>query len=82
MPKSRHSHRKPQPKRRQITPTTPVSTKQAVAQPAPAPKVVVSAPATAVATTQYPYITTELKGIGIVTGIIIVILVVLFFVLR
>jgi len=55
----------------------PVS-KPEVSAPSPA----VPTPTTAVATLRYPYITSELRRIGILTGIILVILVVLALVLS
>lgn len=87
--KSRHSQRKLSRRRRgKSRPvfSSPVSQQQAVAQPhkpaAPSKVVAPSAGVPVLTLARYPYIATELRRIGILTGIILVILVVLFLVLS
>ncbi len=83
MPKSRRSHRRPQPQKRKFTPAPAVTPEQPVAQTtqaAPAPKLAATARGAAVGAPQYPFIGAEMRGIGIVSGIIIVLLVILYFV--
>ncbi len=86
--KSRHSQRKLSRKRRRKNKpvfSPPVTQQQAVAQPykpvAPSKVVAPSAGVPVLTLARYPYIATELRRIGILTGIILVILVVLWKVL-
>ena len=92
--KSRHSKRKHsalrkrrKERQRSLVPTTrqPIPTQNSV----PAPpnnkvdaKVTIPAPTTTPATDRYAYVIDELKRIGILTGLILVILIVLALVLR
>ena len=87
--KSRHSQRKLSRRKRRkgmLVSSPPVTQQQAVAQPyKPAAPSKVAAPSAGVPVltlARYPYIATELRRIGILTGIILVILVVLFLVLS
>ena len=87
--KSRHSQRKLSRRKRRkgtLVSPPPVSQQQAVAQPykpvAPAKVAAPSAGVPVLTLARYPYIVTELKRIGILTGIILVILVALFLVLS
>ena len=58
-------------------------TYESVAQPeVSAPSAKVPAPSVKVTTVSYPYIVTELRRIGILAGIMVVVLVVLFFILS
>ncbi len=85
--KTRHSQRKLSRRKRKNLPVSPLpaTQQQADAQPyKPVDTPKVTTPSAGVPTpapTRYPYIFTELRRIGILTGIILVILVVLFLVL-
>ena len=60
-----------------------IAESESVPQPSkPAPGVRVSSPPAKAAIARYPFIATELRTIGILAGVIIVILIVLFFALR
>ena len=87
--KSRHRQRKisQSKKRRSMSVSPPLATQQPVeaqpSRPVAPPKVAAHSVRTPIPTSaRYPYIVTELKSIGILTGIILVILVVLFLVLS
>lgn len=85
MPKSKRSHKRiPKNKNRQITPIgSPAMSQPTTAQPdkpAATVKPVNSAPAVT-SLGGNPYVAGEFKAIGIVSGVIIVILVALFFIL-
>ncbi len=84
MPKPRHHKKIPQSKKRQVIPVVPPPVQPTSAQqskPAVPTKAVSVGGSSAASIAPNPYITTELKAIGIVAGILIVILVVLFIVL-
>ena len=87
--KSRHSQRKLSRRKRKISTSvsSPLATQQrAVAQPykpvAPPKVTAPSARVPTLTTARYPYIVTELRRVGILAGIMLVILVVLFWVLS
>jgi len=92
--KSRHGKRKyriPSKRRKEWQRSSAPTTRQPITAQTSTPasptskvdsKVSISAPSATPATDQYAYVTAELKRIGILTGIILIILIVLALVLR